>query len=117
MTTITINSRVENYGNLPYFFQNENVDNNKLFLCQEVSSLEYAVYVCHIWNTEHYNIGENKNLFPKIKNAYTLYIYNSNTDIKKYYIRGDNMKDIHKYKILRYLKKGKLKNIALLEYS
>lgn len=101
----------------PYFFRNENVSNNKTYIAQPVDSIDRALRCIDIWNSEKYNIGNEEVAGTGENNAYTLYLYNSNKDIKKHFIEGKDKKKVSKRKILQYKKNNVIHTIALLEYG
>jgi hypothetical protein len=103
----------------PYFFRNESIS-HKTYIAQPVESIENALRCIDIWISEKYNIGNESTPLKEKKNmAYTLYLYNSNKDIKKRFV-GDKTSlktNVHDFKILQYKKNNVIHTVALLEYD
>lgn len=103
---LTTNSKTDKY---PYIFRNKLID-DYLYIAQKAENIENALYILDTWNKLKYNPGEIKRYeSPSI--PHTIYLYNSNRDIKRDKVLGGN----DDYKILLYKKNGKLYTIALLQ--
>ena len=73
----------------PYFFKN-NLISNKIYIAQNVDSLEKAIKVALVWNMGNgINIGNNFEVEEIDKVNYTLYSYRNEAEIKKYNINSD----------------------------
>ena len=84
-----INNSVQHELILPYFFQNQLVDNNTFFLAQNTTTLEKALEISEIWFEFGYNVGYNA---QDSKNNYefNLYRYVNSKDILVYKINGNS---------------------------
>jgi hypothetical protein len=84
-----INNSVQQELTLPYFFQNQLVDNNTFFLAQNTTTLEKALKISEIWFESGYNVGYNA---QDSKNNYefNLYRYVNSKDIISYKINGNS---------------------------
>jgi len=94
----------------PYFFKNENIDNNT-YIVQRAYNIPNALYIIDVWNSERYNIGE-INKYIDIDVSYNKYMYNGNNKITKIEVDGGN----DDYKILQYKKDGLVYTMALLKF-
>jgi hypothetical protein len=113
----------------PYFFQNDIISPKERYIAQPVDSLESALYILDIWNSEKYNIGPDMTFnFPLstlVHIPFIKYVYHSNHNIGKFVHElrpktdvPDTFRHIKKpedYKILVYKKNGKLYYLALLK--
>lgn len=95
----------------PYFFSNENIDNN-IYIVQKAYNIPNALYILDVWNREKFNIGEIER-YIDIDIPYTKYLYNNNNKIVKIDVNGGN----DDYKILLYKKDGKIYTSALLKFD
>ena len=100
----------------PYFFKNENIDNN-VYIVQKAHDIGNALYILDIWKREKYNIGDIDRSIDingsMNEMSYTKYLYSSNTKIVKSEVNGGN----DEYKILLYKKDGKIYTSALLKFN
>lgn len=113
----------------PYFFQNDIVSKKDKYIAQPADSLESALYILDIWNSEKYNIGPDMSLdFPLstiVHIPFIKYVYHSNSRIGKFVHELRPKKDVpdsfdhtkkpEDYKILVYKKNSKLYYLALLK--
>jgi hypothetical protein len=113
----------------PYFFQNDIISRKDKYITQPADSLESALYILDIWNSEKYNIGPDMSLdFPLstiVHIPFIKYVYHSNSRIGKFVHELRPKKDVpdsfdhtkkpEDYKILVYKKNGKLYYLALLK--
>ena len=94
----------------PYFFKNENIDNNT-YIVQKAHSISNALYIIDVWNREQYNVGDiDRDIEVDI--PYTKYLYSRNTKIKKADVNGGS----DDYKVILYKKDGKIYTSALLKF-
>ena len=109
-----INNSVQQKLTLPYFFQNELVDNNTFFLAQNTTSLEKALKISEIWFESGYNVGydpqESKNNYE-----FNLYRYVNSQDILVYKINGNSTSN--NIRILGYKIEGVSFFTALLSFG
>lgn len=94
----------------PYFFKNENIDNNT-YIVQRAYSISNALYIIDVWNNERYNIGD-IDKYIDIEIPYTKYLYNGNNKIEKVEINGGD----DDTKVLLYKKDGIVYVMALLKF-
>jgi hypothetical protein len=113
----------------PYFFQNDIISKKNKYIAQPADSLESALYILDIWNSEKYNIGPDMSLdFPLstiVHIPFIKYVYHSNSRIGKFVHELRPKKDVpdsfdhtkkpEDYKILVYKKNSKLYYLALLK--
>lgn len=104
-------SDVKYDSNLPYYFQNSNID-NEIYISQRASDDANALYIIDTWNSLKYNIGDVEDKISA-KIGYNIYLYNANTDITLQRINdGDD-----NYKVIHYMKDGKMFVRALLKFD
>jgi len=98
-----INNSVQEELQLPYFFQNQLVDNNTFFLAQNTTTLEKAFAIAETWFESGYNPGydakDSKNRYE-----FNLYGYVNSTDIVLYKIKG--VQTLNNIRILGYKIEG-----------
>ena len=92
---------------IPYFFRNKLVENNKIFLAQNTDSVLKAINLSIIWKTKGYNCGNNVNIINKNIPELILYSYINEKNITKYNILGET--NIYDIKIIGY----KIENIPM----
>lgn len=94
------NTLNEEFLNSPYFFKNNNISENDIYLAQNTNSLNNCMNIAKNWVINKYNIGnldDNENLeFYEC----TLYAYESASNIKIYNI--DGIQNNYDIKILGY---------------
>lgn len=98
-----INDSVQEELKLPYFFQNQLVDNNTFFLAQNTTTLEKAFEIAETWFELGYNPGYDA---KDSSNSYEfkLYCYVNSKDIVLYKING--LQTLNNIQILGYKIKG-----------
>ena len=86
--TYNINDSVQLELNSPYFFQNQLVEDKKIFLAQNTNTLQKAIEIGKIWTESKFNIGEQvtENTLERLK--FKLYRYINSEDIMSYKISG-----------------------------
>ena len=87
-------------SDLPYFFHNILIENDKIFLIQNTDSILKAINISIIWKTKGYNIGNNVEIVLDYIPEITLYSYVNNKNITKYNIIGE--KNEYNIKIIGY---------------
>jgi hypothetical protein len=107
-----INNSVQEELQLPYFFQNQLVDNNTFFLAQNTTTLEKAFAIAETWFESGYNPGydakDSKNRYE-----FNLYVYVNSIDIVLYKIKG--AQTLNNIRILGYKIEGKSFFTVLLD--
>ncbi len=96
----------------PYFFKNENIDNN-IYIVQRCHNVGNALFIIDTWNREGKNIITTD---IEIYVDHTYYIYNGNDNITKVNVSNDG-KESSDYKIIIYKKNGKVYTSALLLFA
>lgn len=83
----------------PYFFKNNLISTNEIYLAQNIDSYLKAIEIASTWENDKYNPGIDVKE-SEIQQEFTLYSFVNNKKIKKYVVEGnDNTYDI---KILGY---------------
>lgn len=95
----------------PYFFKNENIDNN-IYIVQRAFDISNALYILSVWNMDRFNIGE-IDKYADITTPYTKYLYNGNNNITKVEMNGGD----DDCKILLYKKDGIINVVSLLKFD
>jgi hypothetical protein len=92
----------------PYFFRNNLVENGKIFLAQNIESLEVAFFVADNWNSVNrfnpgYNFGNNVEdefWYESLeKPAFTLYSYTNSSKIQKYSVKAQPNANVVEYNL------------------
>lgn len=97
--------------NYPYFFKNNYINKDSIYLAQNTDSYFKAINICLTWEKEHYNISQNAKENRLVK--FNLYSYTNSNNIKKYIINGEQTEyDIN---IIGYKKDNKSYFTALLK--
>lgn len=97
----------------PYFFKNENIDIDKIFLAQNGNSLENALAISLAWKNNGFNTGTFIEDVKARKYSFKLYSYKSPDEIESYDVNGEkNMGDI---RIVGYKIQGTSYFTALLD--
>lgn len=97
----------------PYFFRNEIIDIDKMFLAQNANSLENALAISLAWKNNGFNTGTFIEDVKAKKYSFTLYSYKSPEEIESYDVKGE--KDIGHIKIVGYKIQGTSYFTALLD--
>ena len=71
----------------PYFFKNPLVYTGAMFVAQNISSMEKAVYIADTWSAEGYNCGNDAS--SANPGEFDLYAYRNSTDIAHIHVKGD----------------------------
>ena len=87
-------------GSIPYFFNNNLIENGRIFLIQNTDSILKAINISIIWKTKGYNSGNNIEIINSSIPEFTLYSYINNKNIIKYNIMGE--KNNYSIKIIGY---------------
>lgn len=94
-----------------YFFQNDNIGND-VYIAQTSDTLEKAIQLALLWNTEHYNKGYNIEIDSSkiniLKKSYdfTFFSYKNSSQIERFKIDNKNDRYENNIKIIGYLAKG-----------
>lgn len=90
----------DKYWNIkPYFFKNNLINMNKIYLAQNIDSYMKAIEIATTWENNKYNPGENVK-DSDIVQQFTLYSFINNKNIKKYNVDGNE--NTYNIKILGY---------------
>lgn len=109
-----LKDRVETEEISPYFFKNDIINKNKIFLAQNTDTIEKALYISEEWYINNYNSYNNiPEDIKKSKSEFVLYSYKNETDIKQYLIKGKKVE--YKIRIIGYKKDDKTLFTVLLE--
>jgi hypothetical protein len=110
--TYNLHTYIDIGRRLPYFIKNKSID-NKVYLAQNVDTLEKAISVCITWGKEGYNPGYNPSLEESDNYAFTLYMYKNENDIGIRKIDGKKL--TFEMKILGYKVSGRPYYTCLLD--
>jgi hypothetical protein len=72
---------------MPYFFKNDLVDEDKVFLAQNANNLDMAISIAVNWQRSGYNSGADTDIKMK-KYAFTLYSYVNQDSITSQQVTG-----------------------------
>jgi hypothetical protein len=101
--------------NIPYFFKNPNIYNDKVFLAQNALSLDKAVSISVNWQKQGYNIGSQEDLNLSKSYDVFVFLYLDKHTITQYKIPGDK-KPKHPINIIIYKPSNITFYITLLSF-
>lgn len=101
-------------GKTPYFFKNDLIDEDKVFLAQNANNLEMALSIAINWYRNAYNIALDAEKTTK-KYAFILYSYINPENIKTIEIKGETLPQ--KIRLIGYKIEGIPSYTALLDLN